>query len=976
MCGIAATFAYNADAPPVDREELLAMRDRMRSRGPDGEGIWISDDRRIGLAHRRLSIIDLSEAGAQPMWNNGRTACITFNGEIYNYRELRSQFEKDGYQFLTNSDTEVILALYEKFGHDMLGHLRGMYAFVIWDATRQTLFAARDPFGIKPLFYADNGKTIRLASQVKALLRCKEIDTEPEPAGHVGFFIWGSVPWPFTLYRGIRGLIAGHSLTASKNGEVKIRRHRVVTDLLAPRAPAPGPLSRDELRDAIGDSVQHHLVADVPVGVFLSSGLDSTTLAAFARQRHEELKTVTLGFHEYRGTPEDEVPLAEETARLLGAEHQTIWISRNDFESESDRLFDAMDQPSIDGVNTYFVSLAAKRAGLKVALSGLGGDELFAGYEGFQQIPRAARLLRPFGKVPAFGRAFRRLISPLLQGRTSTKYAGLFEYGSTLAGSYLLRRGLYLPWELGSVLPPELIKEGWEKLDLLRTMQETIDAAPDNSRARISALELSFYMRNQLLRDADWAGMAHSVEIRVPFVDARLLERLAPAIVSNDPPSKMDMARSAPSKLPRAVLARPKTGFVVPVRDWLRSPDQRFSDAAISRGRGLRGWARTVHGNYVGGPRRATKGSKRTRAMVDPGQRRILVYRIGQLGDTIIAMPAMKAIRAHFPDAHIELLCDKHEHSHYVLAADVLEPTGIFDGFITYDVDRSKSFLRSRFHALAPILRQKAFDTLVYLAPSQRTPRQLLRDRFFFKLAGIQNLIGFDGFSPLPPKTPGEPLAPTPREGELLLRRLAANGISESGPSPFELSEADLDEFRSWHRDLPDDGGRLWVAVGPGSKMPAKRWPVDRFAGVISELIREHDIWPIIFGGKEDREIAHELLRDWGRGYNAAGALSVRTAIAAMRHCAFFLGNDTGTMHMAAAAEIPCVAIFSSRDRPGLWYPAGEGHRVFRSEIDCEGCDLVECVVRDNECLKRITETQVLSACREIMAGRVSPAGL
>src|SRR5215471_3585888 len=211
MCGIAAIFSYR-NGPPVSESELLAIRDRMTSRGPDGAGIWLSEDKSIGLAHRRLAILDLSEAGAQPMFNEAGTLGITFNGEIYNYLDLRTQLEKKGYSFKSGTDTEVLLDLYAEHGAGMLDYLRGMYAFAIWDDLKKGLFLARDPYGIKPLYYSDDGKTLRAASQVKALLAGGQIDTSPNPAGHTGFFLWGHIPDPHTLYRGIRALRAGHSM--------------------------------------------------------------------------------------------------------------------------------------------------------------------------------------------------------------------------------------------------------------------------------------------------------------------------------------------------------------------------------------------------------------------------------------------------------------------------------------------------------------------------------------------------------------------------------------------------------------------------------------------------------------------------------------------------------------------------------------------------------------------------------------------
>ena len=219
MCGIAAIFAYAEAAPPVDRDELARMRDQMAARGPDGTGEWISDDRRVGLGHRRLSIIDLSPASDEPLFNADRSLAITFNGEIYNYRELRTALAGRGYPFKSQGDAEVVLAMYETRGiEETVKALRGMYAFAIWDREQQGMLLARDPFGIKPLYYSDNGHTIRLASQVKALRTSSKVDTTPDPAGHVGFFLWGHVPDPFTMYRGIRSLPAGSTMWIDHGG--------------------------------------------------------------------------------------------------------------------------------------------------------------------------------------------------------------------------------------------------------------------------------------------------------------------------------------------------------------------------------------------------------------------------------------------------------------------------------------------------------------------------------------------------------------------------------------------------------------------------------------------------------------------------------------------------------------------------------------------------------------------------------------
>jgi heptosyltransferase-3 len=274
-------------------------------------------------------------------------------------------------------------------------------------------------------------------------------------------------------------------------------------------------------------------------------------------------------------------------------------------------------------------------------------------------------------------------------------------------------------------------------------------------------------------------------------------------------------------------------------------------------------------------------------------------------------------------------------------------------------------------------LRERKFDTLVYLAPSARSPARVRRDKWFFRAAGIRTFIGMIGFPRFHPKTGGAPLEALPRESELLLLRLRQSGLRVSLQHPrFDLGLGGKEDnaVAAWlATQSQNDGGRRWIAVGPGSKMPAKQWPMENYDSVVRDLIAAFDIWPVVFGGPEDREIGEGLIARWGRGYNAAGALSVREAGMALKRCLIYLGNDTGTMHLAAAAGVPCVAIFSSRERPGLWFPAGSGNRVFRSEIDCEGCGLKICITRNIECLRRIHPASVFSACAELLGtSRVS----
>jgi asparagine synthase (glutamine-hydrolysing) len=473
--------------------------------------------------------------------------------------------------------------------------LRGMYAFAIWDQRENELFLARDPFGIKPLYYTDNAETFRFASQVKALIHGGSVDMAPEPAGTVGFLVWGSVPEPYTLYRGIRSLPAGSYIRVSRAGRTSIAKFFDVGDELRKAQSAPTATitdAREILKDALADSVRHHMVSDVPVGLFLSAGIDSTTLAGLAAiDRNSTLNAVTLGFREFEGTSQNEVPIAAAVARQFGINHQAHWITRQHFESELPNLLEAMDQPSIDGVNVYFVSQVAAAVGMKVALSGLGGDELFGGYPSYRQVPALVRQLRVVRPFPSLGRLIRRAVSPFVGAVTSPKYAGVVEYGTTYGGAYLLRRALYMPWELDSMLDPACVRAGLETLGIVESLDAEV-AGLRHPRSRVAALELSWYMRNQLLRDCDWAGMAHSLEIRVPFIDVPLFSALAPYLVSDNCPTKQDLAAVVPEPLSHVVTARPKTGFVTPLKEWAA-----LATGGDSGERGLRRWAKHVLSN-------------------------------------------------------------------------------------------------------------------------------------------------------------------------------------------------------------------------------------------------------------------------------------------------------------------------------------------------------------------------------------------
>ena len=436
MCGINGILRLRANAPPSGATSCSQTRDHMRPRGPDGAGEWFSPSGEIALAHRRLAIIDLSPTGLQPMSWAGRY-WIVFNGEIYNYRELRSELERDGAVFRSTSDTEVILALYEREEEHLFPCLRGMYAFALWDDSKHQLVLARDPYGIKPLYYSITDGLLRFASQVKALEASGAVSKAVDPGGLVGFLLWGSVPEPFTIREAVRALPAGHFLTVREGSVGAPKPHY--------RFDAEPTSAETDVPAAVEASIRAHLVADVPVGVFLSAGLDSAMIAAVAaRALPEPPTTLTVRFDAYLGSTADEGPPAAEVASTLGTNHIEHTVNRRAFLDLWPQALAAMDQPSIDGFNT-FPDLVHRRP---------------ARVEGGPLGPRRRRTLRQLSLLQpsaALGarhakREVRARPAPAMAAcgsvacaQSSRRLVGCLTLPGTLPGAYFLRRGLFLP---------------------------------------------------------------------------------------------------------------------------------------------------------------------------------------------------------------------------------------------------------------------------------------------------------------------------------------------------------------------------------------------------------------------------------------------------------------------------------------------------------------------------------------------------
>lgn len=591
MCGIGGILVHPNKVIPDLPERLTAMAQSMSHRGPDDEGFYIASNQRVGLVNRRLAIRDLSPAGHMPMSNPAGTVHITYNGEIYNADDLRTELKALGYTFDSTSDTEVILRGYEAWGEEVVKRLRGMFAFAILDdqpsapTAEGVLFLARDHLGIKPLYYAHTADAFIFASELKTVQASALVSREISPAGLVGYLQMGSVPNPFTIYRDIQALEPASFLRISLGQSATAHSKpywRLPTD-------TDHSVSYQEaasyVRELLEEAVRIRLVSDVPLGAFLSGGLDSSAVVALMRRATDgPIRTCSMVFEEAEYS---EAGYARAVADAVGADHHERVITARDLANAWDHILASLDQPSIDGVNSYFVSQTAREAGLTVALSGLGGDELFGGYPNtFRQAWQIYRALRLAQALPGGASLARTAINMLPNRQAWRRVADALDQPASPAGAYLTRRGLFAPSEVRALVAPDIWHEARQTFDTIRHISERVDDLTiHNSQFTIhnsqfawtSRAELRTYTHHQLLRDTDVMSMAHSLEVRVPLLDVRLVEallRLPAAIKTNHQPGpKPLLAQALGDDLPALVRQRQdKQGFTFPFARWLKGP--------------------------------------------------------------------------------------------------------------------------------------------------------------------------------------------------------------------------------------------------------------------------------------------------------------------------------------------------------------------------------------------------------------------
>ncbi len=574
MCGIAGII----DSSTRDSESVRASVDRMSRaiahRGPDDEGIeMLGATPNAVFAHRRLAILDLSAAGHQPMRSSDGRYWIVFNGEIYNYRELRAELEAKGAHLRSTSDTEVLVELFARDGAECLQKLRGMFAFAIWDRETRQLFLARDRFGIKPLYYAvPNPKLILIASEIQAIRQSGLVTDKTDKESEMEFLQRGSIAAPRTFYRDVKSLPPAHFAIWS-DGKLLINPYWSMEKSLesSPRSDTDVGEAAERVRAALIESVKAHMVSDVPVGVFLSGGLDSTAIVAAVRQFHRgPLRTFSIVFPK---TQWDEGNLARAAANHYGTDHTELEVTQKDFLDGLENALSAMDQPTIDGVNTYFVAKAARAAGGKVALSGLGGDEILGGYASFVEVPRLQKILQRANRVPAAAKLASRFAKYIPSSR-SPKLARLLRANADdLAAIWREYRALFTDEQIRELGHTPFVPGRDEPPARPLDVSDARGRASLPSFWSIARLEIERFMIPQLLRDSDVFTMCHSLELRTPFVDHEFLRAVVSAgnwSRGRAASHKIALFRAMKGFLPEEHLRQPKRGFVFPFEVWLR----------------------------------------------------------------------------------------------------------------------------------------------------------------------------------------------------------------------------------------------------------------------------------------------------------------------------------------------------------------------------------------------------------------------
>ena len=595
MCGISGVYNYLEKS--IDAKSILEKIIKLQhTRGPDDQGIWISKCKKISFGNNRLSIIDLTKNGRQPFVSKEGDLVITFNGEIYNFKEIKKELNAKNIFFKSNTDTEVILESYKYWGIDFIKRLRGMFAFAMWDLKKRKLILARDPFGIKPLYFSKKNGIYYFASQVKSLLSINDIDTSYSDAGLVSYYLWGNIQEPYTLYKNIKSIKKGSCLIIKEDGSEETYNFANIKSAILNSNSLNFKNMKDQtiaLKEIINETVNFHQISDTPITVLLSSGIDSNViLGSINNKFHDNCSALTVDF-KFQGE-KDEVKLAKKSALMNHYNHNVAEVSNDEIISLLNNFFKNMDLPTNDGFNNYVVSHFAKQNNSKVIISGIGGDEFFAGYPSFGIIPKLTKSINYLPDSKFVNNFFKKIVYPFLKKSfLKTKYSGVYEFGRNVSSAFMLIRSTFLPFEIKELVSPNIFKNGFEELNPFEHLKKDIEDI-SNDRLSIMYLEIEYYLCNKLLRDADWTSMAHSVELRTPFVDWVFFNKLIPILKSNININKKNLLNCVKKQVPDDLYKRKKTGFEIPHAEYLKklSVKRKFPNP-------IRDWTISSHIKYL-----------------------------------------------------------------------------------------------------------------------------------------------------------------------------------------------------------------------------------------------------------------------------------------------------------------------------------------------------------------------------------------
>jgi asparagine synthase (glutamine-hydrolysing) len=580
MCRIAGIISNNL-TPGEIREKVNKMCDVLEHGGPDDKGIFSDDKVNLVFGHRRLSIIDLSPNGHQPMADVQQKAWITFNGEIYNYLDLKDQLKSLGARFHSNTDTEVIIAAYSYWGMAAFSKLRGIFAFALYDTEKALTYLVRDSSGVKPLYYHIKNSQLSFSSEVKALKEA-QIASETDANWQIRFLAYGHIPEPYTTLKDVYSLPKGeflcwhhHKNTYEIHSYHVINNKARITDMNE---------AREAIKAALTLAVNRQLVADAPIGVFLSGGIDSSLITLLANeQKKAQLKTISIYFDE---KAYDERMYQSEILKEIEGDKFGHLVQEQDFEEFLPQIMADMDMPTTDGINSWFISKYAHQDGLRAVLSGIGADELFGGYPSFNRIKHLKSLRRFPASLYSIAK---HLISD------PYKKVSYLTYRHPIA-DYLLLRGLFAPEDIAQLLGTDL-----HQVENVLFSNRQLSYVRKYNEEDAAFFETNLYMQNQLLRDTDVMGMCHGLEIRVPFLDEdfkRLTENIAPEIRFNRKQPKKLLIDSFEDILPRKIWDRPKMGFTFPLQEWLRNNEE-INNAGLYSGKKARSVMKTFKSNAV-----------------------------------------------------------------------------------------------------------------------------------------------------------------------------------------------------------------------------------------------------------------------------------------------------------------------------------------------------------------------------------------